>query len=176
MSKRPPRAFWYRAWSPSAVTPPASPALPQPVAFHPDALKSTTQWAGVALLLVAWFVFLAPPQAGGHTLFAAVEGHSMEPVLHPGDLLVTRAQDSYAPGDLVVFRVQGVQVVHRIVGGSPHQGWVTRGDNNAAVDPWTLPNAAVLGKATFWVRGVGGWCRAVVAAPAALGLSLQDAN
>lgn len=40
---------------------------------------------------------------------------SMEPTLSAGDLLLIKAEEEYAVGDVVVFQTGGIAVVHRII-------------------------------------------------------------
>ena len=88
-----------------------------------------------------------------------VAGKSMEPTLHGGDLAVVRQQDSYARGDIVVFRVpqgepgEGATVIHRIVGGSPDEGFVMQGDNKDGPDSWQPTENLIVGKMWFSVPG-----------------------
>jgi signal peptidase len=74
-------------------------------------------------VLTAW-----PVQFGGPTGYTIVSGHSMEPVYHPGDLLITRSQQHYQPGQIVVYTIPagapaaGFHVVHRLIAGSGMPG------------------------------------------------------
>ena len=74
----------------------------------------------------------------------------MEPALHGGDLVVARRQDTYHPGDVIAFRTEGGNVIHRIVGGSAEEGFITQGDNRDGFDPWRPTSKDILGK--MWVR------------------------
>jgi signal peptidase I len=78
----------------------------------------------------------------------------MEPVLHTGDLVVARRQDTYHAGDIVAFRTEGGNVIHRIVGGSAEEGFITQGDNRNGFDPWRPTPKDILGK--MWFRIPGG--------------------
>ena len=74
--------------------------------------------------------------AGGWTHGVVfVEGGSMRPALHPGDvLLYRRIGATPAAGDLVVFDHAGALVVHRVAGVLRGGGLRTRGDANRAPD------------------------------------------
>jgi signal peptidase I len=74
----------------------------------------------------------------------------MEPVLHGGDLVVARRQGTYHVGDVVAFRTEGGNVIHRIVGGSAEEGFTTQGDNRDGIDAWRPKPKDVLGK--MWLR------------------------
>jgi signal peptidase I len=96
-----------------------------------------------ALLVLGAVLFVTWPQPlGGRVAYIMVSGHSMEPTLHLGDLAVIRADSSYHVGEIIAYRVPngqvgaGVTVIHRIVGGNPQTGFITRGDNNHYDDPW----------------------------------------
>lgn len=112
-------------------------------------------------LLVAWFLVLSPAFLGGPATYVRVSGDSMEPALHAGDLVVARAQSSYGPGEVVAFRPprhnsgQSAVVLHRIVGGSAEDGFITQGDNNKARDPWRLSQRDMLGEMWFSVPAAG---------------------
>jgi hypothetical protein len=78
----------------------------------------------------------------------------MEPALHGGDLVVARRQDTYHPGDIVSFRTEGGNVIHRIVGGSAEEGFITQGDNRDGFDQWRPRPKDIFGK--MWLRIPGG--------------------
>jgi signal peptidase len=108
-----------------------------------EILVSVGLWA--ALAVVAWFLW--PSSLGGGTTFLLVSGESMEPLYHPGDLLVARAGNPEV-GDNIVYHPTGygnAQVVHQIVGGSGVAGWDMKGINNSWHDPWTPTNDEVVG-------------------------------
>jgi signal peptidase len=83
----------------------------------------------------------------------------MVPTLQSGDLVILHEQSTYEVGDIVAFRIpagepgSGNRVIHRIVGGSGDEGYVTRGDNRASDDQWRPTDHDVLGK--LWLRGPG---------------------
>jgi signal peptidase len=121
------------------------------------------------LLGVRWLLLglvaavLWPASLGGTIAYVAVNGDSMLPSLHPGDLVVTRAQGGYQVGDVIVYVVprgdiaHGRKVVHRIVGGDAATGFTMRGDNNAFVDPWKPRPDHVLGRVVLDIPVAGGW-------------------
>ena len=108
--------------------------------------RSVASWVLFGAMVLGWWWFLAPTAVGGHNAYVLVDGDSMEPMLHTGDLAVIRVGSSHAVGDLVVVEVAGGQNIHRLVSGSVADGWKTKGDNNPSVDPWTVPDADVLGR------------------------------
>lgn len=135
----------------------SSPVEP-PEAFEPlettAARRRLKLWLLVAAAGFCWWLWLSPAWAGGNTRYVLVTGHSMEPTLRAGDLLVVHPQGSYAIGDVVTFRpAGGAQVVHRIVGGSPETGWITQGDNNPLRDSWVVAESEIVGELWFLVPG-----------------------
>jgi signal peptidase len=110
-------------------------------------------------LLAAWAVTLRPTSLGGRAVYITVTGTSMQPTLRGGDLVVLREERSYRNGEIVAYRVPagqpgaGSKVIHRIVGGSGAEGYVTRGDNRGSDDFWRPTDADVLG--AFWFRAPG---------------------
>ena len=106
----------------------------------------------VTLVLVLGYVATAYLGAG----FAVVEGSSMEPLLHTGDLvlLTKKPPEDVEVGDIVVYSWGGKYVIHRVIHKyvSP-QGEVcivTKGDNNVLPD---LGDPASCG--TVIIPGVG---------------------
>jgi signal peptidase len=111
-----------------------------------------------ALLLVAVFlgwVFFAPPQLGGQTAYVIVNGNSMEPGMHRGDLALVRPADDYRPGDVVTYRHPELGfVIHRIV--SEEGGRFTlKGDHNDFLDSYHPTRGEVVGRLWFHVPGLG---------------------
>jgi signal peptidase I len=115
--------------------------------------------AAFLALAVAWFFTLRPAFLGGPATYVTVTGTSMEPTLSDGDLVVLRERDTYGVGDVVAFRIRagepgaGSRVVHRIIGGSDAEGYVTRGDNRTSDDFWRPTDTDILGE--LWLHGPG---------------------
>ncbi len=109
-----------------------------------------------ALTVIAWVAF-APVQIGGNTAFIVVNGVSMEPVLHRGDLAILRRSDVYRVQDVVVYQDPTVgRVIHRIVGQEGNR-FVLKGDNNRWRDSFNPTQAEFLGKYWFFIPGAGTW-------------------
>jgi signal peptidase len=110
----------------------------------------------IVATVVAWFVLLRPTALGGPASYIFVSGVSMQPTLETGDLVVLQASEGYAIGDVVAFRVPdenpgaGSLVIHRIIGGSADDGFVTQGDNKPAPDEWRPTDDLVVGR--LWVH------------------------
>jgi len=127
----------------------------------------------IAGLLLAWLLLLRPDFLAGPASYVIVSGDSMEPTLHDGDLAITRSQGGYAIGDIVAFHVpegepgEGAIVIHRIVGGSPDEGFVMQGDNKEGPDSWQPKENLIVGKMWFRLPGAGRWL-AVLRAPAVM--------
>jgi signal peptidase I len=114
--------------------------------------------AFVTLVLVAWCVFLRPTFLGGPVGYVIVSGHSMEPLFHTGDFVVTRRSD-YQKGDVIAFHTgesSGI-VIHRIIGGNSQQGFLTQGDNRQTPDQWHPRSSQVIGKSWIHIAGLGKW-------------------
>jgi signal peptidase I len=106
-------------------------------------------------LVLGWFLVLRPTSFGGPAGYALVSGPSMEPTYRTGDLIVTQRAEAYGVGDIVLFRVKNALVIHRIVGGDPVAGYVTRGDNNGVEDGFRPTASAIEGKAWLHLTGIG---------------------
>jgi signal peptidase len=108
------------------------------------------------LVLAGW-----PAVLGGVTTCADVQGHSMDPTYHEGDMIIARKTDTVNVGDIVVYKVppgyphSGVDVVHRVAGGSLDGGLVMRGDHNPADDPSHPTRDDVIGVVKVHVPWVG---------------------
>jgi signal peptidase len=109
------------------------------------------------VLVVLWWVLLAPPALGGRTSYINVNGHSMEPTYFTGDLVLVRKATNYHAGDIVAFHAQNGIVIHRVKAGDGVAGYETQGDNNSWVDPWRPTNGEVVGKAWFRLPGASRW-------------------
>lgn len=108
-----------------------------------------------AMLAACWWL-LAPPALGGATSLALVDGTSMLPRLHRGDLVIVRSANAYRVGDVVAYRSRLLHriVLHRIVGISGGR-YTFRGDNNSWTDPEQPGKAALIGKQRLHIPRVG---------------------
>ena len=108
--------------------------------------------AMVVVMAIAWAAFLRPQFVGGPAAFVTISGHSMEPRLRTGDLVLVERQRSYRAGDVIAYRIPagdvgaGSIVIHRVVGGTARSGYVMRGDNRSTDDLWRPKPADVVGK------------------------------
>lgn len=127
-------------------------------------------WFVLVGALVGWWVALAPTAIGGPASYVVVLGDSMQPLLADGDLAIAQRRPSYGAGDLVVFAVDRGQVIHRIVGGSPEQGWTTQGDNNWWLDPWDVHDEDIVGQYAWRVPGAGSGLLHLLRYPLVFGL------
>jgi len=119
-------------------------------------------WGRVLILLTAavfgaWFFAFRPGFLGGPAGYVIVAGKSMEPALYTGDLVITRKQPEYRPGDTVAFRVEGGIVIHRIVGGSAEEGFLVQGDNKDSPDSWRPGPSEIVGRQWLHLPGKGRW-------------------
>ena len=118
-------------------------------------------WVVVVAIVVAWSITLRPGFLGGPATYLIVSGDSMEPTLDAGELVLARRQQTYRRGDVIAYRIMknqagaGAIVIHRIVGGSALDGWVTRGDNRSHRDPWRPKAVDIAGKMDMHVPHLG---------------------
>lgn len=108
----------------------------------------------LAVALIAW-----PRPFGGTTGYTIVAGHSMEPALRQGDLVVTQPVDTPRIGDIIVYRVDVLpdrvaRVVHRVVGRDADR-LLTRGYNRGAIDPFRPAPGQVDGRVVVRVPKLG---------------------
>lgn len=113
----------------------------RPSAFWQLSMNPRWRWlrtlsAALVLLLVAvaW-IAVAPIQFGGQAAFVIVNGNSMEPVYHRGDLVIARQVFDYQIGEIVAYRHPQIgPVIHRIIGREDDR-FVFKGDHNTWIDP-----------------------------------------
>jgi len=93
-----------------------------------------------------------------------VETPSMGTAAPVGALVLTRpAPADVQRGEVIAFTPPGGAHVytHRVFEVEPDGGIRTKGDINGALDPWTVPHAAVLGRAVAVLPGAGYLVRGV---------------
>ena len=104
----------------------------------------------VAALVIIWMLF-APVKLGGGVSYVVVDGISMLPNFHTGDLVLVRKEPAYQVGDVVTYHdpLMNADIIHRIIG---LQGahFVIKGDNNSWVDAYHPISAEILGK--LWLH------------------------
>ncbi|HSM25901.1 MAG TPA: signal peptidase I [Anaerolineaceae bacterium] len=109
-------------------------------------------WSGAILVVTfaGWLLF-APPQLGGQATMVIVDGNSMEPGYHQGDLIIIRSTDVYQIGDIVAYKhlQMGKYVIHRIIGEELNR-FILQGDNNSWTDGFQPTQADIIGK--HWIQ------------------------
>ena len=120
----------------------------------------SVQWALAAATLAAGFLFW-PQSFGGKVAYVRVDGHSMDPTFHMGDLAIVRRQSSYHVGEAVAYRIPkgefgaGAMVIHRLIGGDGVHGFTTKGDNRTIADEWHPRTSDIVGQVQYDIPGVG---------------------
>lgn len=102
----------------------------------------TPGWLAVALVGIFLFWFNTGMLGFRPSL---VSGSSMRPAIQPGDIVITRSvrPEQIQVGDVIRFRLGPSWVLHRVVEvrqQSGHTIFITRGDNNQALDPPVEPS------------------------------------
>lgn len=94
---------------------------------------------------------LAPTQLGGAVTYVIVDGNSMEPGFHLGDLVLVRTEPSYQVGDAVTYqnKEMGKFVFHRIIE-TELDRFILKGDNNPWLDSYHPNQDEIVGK--LWVH------------------------
>ncbi|BAN90594.1 signal peptidase I [Aeropyrum camini] len=99
-------------------------------------LARALQLVATILIVLTAMLYIAGILYGAG--FAVVQGRSMEPILHSGDLVVIVGEDGYSVGDIVVYRKGDRLIIHRVVavyqGDSGLECYVVKGDNNPITD------------------------------------------
>lgn len=112
---------------------------------HPPIWSALT----VAAMIGLWIAF-APTQFGGNASYILINGNSMEPGFHRGDLVILRAAERYDIGDVATYRHPDIgYVIHRIVARDGDR-FVLKGDNNDWLDSYQPLREDFIGK--LWLR------------------------
>ena len=127
--------------------------------MNPRKKKLTASLGGVAFMLaaiVAWFGF-APTQLGGQTSYVIVNGNSMEPKFHKGDMAIIRRDSSYEVGEIVTYRHPDIGfVIHRIIGREGDR-YIFKGDHNDFTDGYRPVKGELAGQLWLHIPKLGGW-------------------
>jgi len=113
----------------------------------PAAIANILLLAGLAAI---WMAF-APLKLGGEVSYVMVNGISMEPGFHTGDLAIMRQAAAYQVGDIVAYTdaQMNANVIHRIIGTEENR-FVLQGDNNSWIDAFQPTPDEVVGK--LWLH------------------------
>jgi signal peptidase I len=120
---------------------------------HPTTLVTNLILA--ASLAMIWVAF-APAKLGGKAAYVIVNGISMEPGYHLGDLTVMRKAGTYQVGEVVTYHdaEMNAYVIHRIIGIDQNH-YVLQGDNNSWIDAYRPTNEEIIGKLWIYIPKVG---------------------
>lgn len=117
---------------------------------HRCTVRRTIDAAALVLtVLAAWFLW--PASLGGSNRFIVVEGQSMEPTFHLGDLVLLHVGTTPRIGNVIVFRIPhgepaaGLLIIHRIIGSRADGTFVTQGDNRNTPDPFHIHRSDIMG-------------------------------
>ncbi|MCE4627800.1 MAG: signal peptidase I [Desulfurococcales archaeon] len=107
----------------------------------------------ITIIIIVSLVLIA----AGKIRIAVVEGRSMEPTMHTGDLVFLRSEppEKIKPGDVVVYKTDGRYIIHRVINVYIFKGnycYIIKGDNNPVPDPGFpacgsrgIPYSAIIG-------------------------------
>ncbi len=120
-----------------------------------------------------WITF-APANLGGRVSYVIVNGISMEPGYHLGDLTIMRKALMYQIGDVVTYRDAEMNafVIHRIIG-IDQDRFILKGDNNSWIDAYRPTHEEIIGKLWIYIPKLGKtfkWLRAPLNMALTLGL------
>src|SRR5215216_6941816 len=103
-----------------------------------------------AALVAIWIAF-APTLIGGRASYILVNGNSMEPGFHRGDLVIIQTASIYNVGDIVTYRNGELNafVIHRIIG-IEQDHYIFKGDNNSWIDTYRASHDELIGK--LWIH------------------------
>jgi signal peptidase I len=118
----------------------------------------------LVLSLAAMWIAFAPASLGGQVSYVIVNGISMEPDLHLGDLTILRKASTYQVGDVVTYQDAEMQayVIHRIIG-VDQDHFILKGDNNSWIDAYRPTHEEIIGELWIFIPKLGKlfkWLRA----------------
>jgi signal peptidase I len=109
----------------------------------------------VVSLAAIWIAF-APAKIGGQASYVMVNGNSMEPGFHLGDLAIVKTASTYSVGEIVTYHdaQMNASIIHRIIG--VEQGhYVLKGDNNSWIDAYRPTQEEIIGKLWIYAPQLG---------------------
>lgn len=92
-----------------------------------------------------------PTNFFGH-YFSQVVSLSMENQIMKGDYIIFKVANEYHVDDIIVFKIDQILVVHRIIDDTNKEGYITKGDNNPENDLQTfgyIKDHQIIGKVSF---------------------------
>lgn len=106
-----------------------------------------------------------------HISYTITHGVSMNPVYYQNDLIFVVKSPEYHIGEIAEYRTPrtGIEVLHRIIGGDPLNGFVFKGDNNQSTDTFTPTAGQIVGRALLHVPHGGVWLKPILS-PTGLGM------
>jgi signal peptidase I len=106
--------------------------------------------------LLGLWIFFAPTQMGGSSVYSVTSGVSMQPLLVRNDLALVRIETSYHVGDVVLYHstILDKPVLHRIIA-IQNGDYFFKGDNNNFVDPGYATRSELVGKLWIHVPAAG---------------------
>jgi signal peptidase len=116
-------------------------------------MRRSRSWrvaTALVTIVIVWYTW--PARFGGSMSMVVVNGHSMEPTYHTGDVVIARRSGGYKPGDILVYMVPkdqpggGHEVVHRLKSIDSQGRFLFQGDNKKSPDDWQVTKNDVVGR------------------------------
>jgi signal peptidase I len=108
----------------------------------------------VILLAMLWSAF-GPMGLGGQAAYVIINGNSMEPLYHTGDLVILRHADRAEKGEVFAYHYPDLgPVIHRIVD-VKNESCIFQGDNNDWLDGYQPTYEELIGKAWLHIPEAG---------------------
>ncbi|NJD98567.1 signal peptidase I [Thermococcus sp. LS1] len=109
----------------------------------------------VVLVVVLKFVF--------GFQYVVILTDSMEPKIHPNDLVITYPSHDVHVGDIILYRIEignsTYRILHRVIEINTDENgqiyYITKGDNRERPDPWVVYPDQVIGKPLLVIPKIG---------------------
>ena len=114
-----------------------------------------TNFIMVVSLAAIWMGF-APVKLGGQASYVMINGNSMEPGFHLGDLAIVKTASDYSVGDVVTYHdaLMNANIIHRIIG-MDGEHYLLKGDNNSWIDEYSPTKDEIIGKLWIYAPEIG---------------------
>ncbi len=83
----------------------------------------------------------------------AILSNSMDPTFRRGDIVIYKKTKSILPGDIIVFKYENQNIIHRLV--SINEYYITKGDANINVDHLKIKKEDIKGVYQFHIKYLG---------------------
>lgn len=127
----------------------------------------------ITVALLIFWIYFAPLSLGGQAAYVVVNGNSMEPLYHRGDLVILQRVDEVQVGEVYAYQYPDLgTVIHRLIDRDGER-FIFKGDHNSWNDGYHPETKDLVGKAWIHIPGIGNtliWLRQPIPLALLIGL------